>query len=197
MHRTRILSAVAALSLSVSLAAHAATNLLKNGDFEGGDTAPWSVYGSATITLDTKTPFDGKGCGFVQVNAAGANFWDSGLQYAGVEFKANTQYTFAAFVKAEGAKDINFKPELAQDPWTGFGEQMKNIGTDWKEYYVEFQPAAVVTPASLTLHIAADDKDFWIDSARWYEGKYEPAAPPAAVEPSDKLATTWAKLKER
>lgn len=174
-----------------------AQNLLKNADFEGANTDPWSVYGAATLTVDATQKHSGKSSGYVDVTAKGANFWDAGLQYLNIEFAAGTQYTYAAFVKAEAPKQINFKPELSADPWTAYGEKMMDIATDWKEYYVEFKADAKVTPAALTLHIATDDTNFWIDDARWYVGTYEPGNLPTAVDPNEKSATTWAALKSR
>jgi hypothetical protein len=186
-----------ALTFCGVVVAQAAENLIKNGDFEGGNTDPWSVYGKATLKLDTTEKYAGKASGYVDVSEKGANFWDSGFQYLNIEFEANTQYTYAAFVKAEAPKQINFKPELSADPWTAYGEKMMDVTTTWKEYYVEFKPAVKVTPAALTLHIAADDGNFWIDNARWYIGTYEPGNLPTPVDPKEKTATTWAALKSR
>jgi len=185
-----------ALALSGAVLARA-QNLLKNGDFEAGNTDPWSVYGAATLKLDTTEKHSGKASAFVDVTAKGANFWDSGFQYLNIEFEANTQYTYAAFLKAEAPKKINFKPELSKDPWTGYGEKMMEISTTWKEYYVEFKPDTKVTPAALTLHIADDDTNFWIDDARWYVGTYVPGDQPTAVDPKGKTATVWAEMKSR
>ncbi|MDA1191577.1 MAG: carbohydrate binding domain-containing protein [Candidatus Poribacteria bacterium] len=191
------LSTVLAMGLSVGIAV-AQTNLVTNGDFEGGSTDPFVTYGAATVSLATDGAFDGAASAKVTVDTAGANFWDSGFQYnANIQFAAGTTYTWAAFVKAESAKNINFKPELAVDPWSGFGEAMTAIGTDWAEYHVEFSAPSLVTPASLTMHIAENDVDFWIDNVRWYEGTYVPGNTPTAVEPEGKAATTWASLKTR
>lgn len=192
----KALSVGFALTLSGSVS-QAATNLLKNGNFEDGTTNPFSVYGAATLKLDTTEKYAGNASGYVDVASKGANFWDSGFQYLNIEFEANTQYTFAAFVKAEAPKQINFKPELSANPWTGYGEKMMDITTSWKEYYVEFKPPVKVTPAALTLHIAADDVNFWIDNVRWYVGTYEPETIPTAVDPKGKATTTWAALKSR
>jgi hypothetical protein len=196
MRKPNVVVVVLGLVFAVALSASAATNLLKNGDFEAANVNPWTTYGNAKIELDTAA-HSGKGAGKVTVGAVGANFWDSGLQYTGVEFKANTQYTWAAFVKAAQPRRINMKPELAQDPWTGYGEKQQDMTADWKEIYVEFLPPAAVKPASLTWHIAESTATFWVDDARWYEGKYEPLQPPAAVSPKAKLAVRWADMKTR
>ncbi|MBM3213788.1 hypothetical protein FJZ36_02585 [Candidatus Poribacteria bacterium] len=195
----RVATGCLALMMGVALSASAAVaNLAKNGDFEAGNTDPFVTYGDAQLKLDTTQKHTGKASAMVTVAKKGANFWDSGFQYnPGIEFKANTQYTFAAWVKSEGPKNINFKPELSADPWTAYGEKMMATTTTWKEYYVEFKPAALVKPASLTLHIAENDLDFWIDDVRWFEGTYVPMDLPTAVEPEGKSTTTWAAIKAR
>lgn len=193
------LGTVAASLLALNVQA-APKNLVPNGDFEDGTTAPWSFYGQAALSTSKKGEGNnGSRAMLVQVNAVGANFWDSGIQYnKAIDFKKNTQYTWAMFFKAEKARQINVKPELSVDPWTAYGEKMMNVTTDWAEYYVEFKPAVDVVPASLTLHIAAATVNFLMDDARWYEGAYEPAeGVPFAVEPKAKLAVTWADVKTR
>ena len=185
------------LAATLSVAASAQDNLIENGDFEGGVTDPWGVYGDATLTLDASEVFEGSASGKVEVGAAGANFWDSGLQYnVDVTFTGGQLYTWAAFVKSEGAKNINWKPELAADPWTAYGEQMLAMGPEWTEYHIEFTPDSDVDPGSLTMHIAESGEDFWIDNARWYEGAYV-APTTTAVDAQGKVATAWGSLKSR
>ncbi|MHC4560760.1 MAG: hypothetical protein ACYS80_26060, partial [Planctomycetota bacterium] len=85
-------------------------------------------------------------------------------------------YTLSVFLKSkEGELDINFKPELAQDPWTAPVEQSFVMTEEWAEYSVT---TAVVfedlTPAEIVLHIGYAPGEFWIDNIRWYEGEYVP-----------------------
>jgi len=186
-----------AIAATLTVATSAQDNLISNGDFEAGVTDPWGVYGDASISLDTSDVFEGGASGKVEVGSAGANFWDSGLQYnVDVTFTGGTLYTWAAFVKSEGAKNINWKPELGADPWTAYGEQMLAMSPEWTEYHVEFTPDTDVNPASLTMHIAETDEDFWIDNARWYAGAYV-AAETTAVDAEGKVATAWGSLKSR
>jgi len=100
-------------------------NILANGGFEDGITAPWGTYGGVTIEVVEKLedaaveedPIEGNFCLHVVVAAAGANFWDSGLQHAGHVFENGKKYTLSAFLKCkEGTLDINFKPEMIGDP---------------------------------------------------------------------------------
>lgn len=193
-----LLTVGAVLMTTAVLSTHAQTNLAKNGGFEDGKPDPFVTYGAAVLSVDNAEKFAGNASLHVDVTAQGANFWDSGLQYnTDVTFKGGTQYTWAAFMKAASARRINMKPELAQDPWTGYGEKQQDVTTEWKEYYVEFLPAAEVNPASLTMHIAEVAVPFWVDEVRWYEGNYTPGGQTTAVEPKGKLATSWASLKSR
>jgi len=120
-------------------------NLLANGGFEDGVPEPWSTYGDVTMevvqeltdAVVPEAPIEGGSCLHVVVSAAGANFWDAGLQHAGHVFEAGKKYTLSAFLKCkEGTLDINFKPELGADPWSGYGDQVFTMTDEWAEYSV-------------------------------------------------------------
>jgi len=157
-------------------------NILANGGFEDGIADPWSTYGSATTEVVQElvgaavpeAPIEGGSCLHVEVPEAGANFWDAGLQHAGHVFEAGKKYTLSVFLKSkEGTLDINFKPELAQDPWTGYGDQVFTMTEEWTEFSVTTPVFAEdVSPATITFHIAFATGDFWIDGVRFYEGDY-------------------------
>jgi hypothetical protein len=155
-------------------------NLLANGGFEDDlSGAPWSTYGDASIEVVDHLvgaavpgiPAEGSYCLHVTVGSAGANFWDAGLQHAGHVFKAGKSYTLSAWLKAkEGTMDINFKPELAADPWTGYGSQAFTMTDRWAEYTVNTGVIdANVDPASITFHIAYAPGEFWVDDVRFTE----------------------------
>jgi hypothetical protein len=150
----------------------APVNLLANGGFEDGVMAPWSTYGDATAEVVTDDPAEGSSCLHVTVNSAGANFWDAGLQHTGHVFEAGKSYTLSAYLKcSSGTLDINFKPELAADPWTGYGSQIFTMTEEWQEFSVSTGVLTEdVDPASITFHIAFEAADFWIDGVRFYEG---------------------------
>jgi hypothetical protein len=110
-------------------------------------------------------------CLHVTVASAGANFWDAGLQHAGHVFEAGKSYTLSAYLKAkEGTMDINFKPELGENPWTGYGSQAFTMTDEWQEYSVSTGVIPeVVDPATITFHIAYAAGEFWVDGVRFYE----------------------------
>ena len=119
-------------------------------------------------------PIEADSCLHVVVPTAGANFWDVYLTQGGYVFEADKKYTLSAFVKCSvGTRDINFKPELAADPWSGSGEQVMTMTDEWAEYFVTTPVfAADTSPGSITFHIGFAAGDFWIDNVQFYEGDY-------------------------
>jgi len=171
--------ALSADEVSELTALGAPANILANGGFEDGVADPWSTYGDATLEVVQElvgaavpdVPIEGSSCLHVVVGSAGANFWDAGLQHAGHVFEAGKQYTLSAFLKcSQGTLDINFKPELAEDPWSGYGEQSFTMTDQWAEYSVTTPVFdADVSPGCITFHIAYAAADFWIDDVRFVE----------------------------
>ncbi len=154
-------------------------NILANGGFEDGVVEPWSTYGDATAEVVQElagaavpeAPIEGSSALHVVVGSAGANFWDSGLQHAGHVFEAGKQYTLSAFLKcSQGTLDINFKPELGEDPWTGYGSQAFTMTEEWTEFSVTTPVIdADVSPATITFHIGYAAAEFWVDGVRFVE----------------------------
>ena len=167
-----------------SLAQDEVENIMINGGFEDGITDPWGGYGGATQEVVDKLdgaavpedPIEGNFCLHVVVAAAGANWWDLGLDQSGHVFEKGKKYTLSAFLKCkEGTLDINFKPELGQDPWTGYGEEIITMTDEWAEYSITTPVFSEdVSPATITFHIGFAAAEFWIDGVRFYEGDYVP-----------------------
>jgi len=90
---------------------------------------------------------------------------------------------------------INFKPELAADPWTAYGSQVMIMTESWEQYYIT-TPAMTdtVNPATVTFHIAFDAGEFYVDDVQFYEGEFVPGTP-SAVKSEDKLASTWGQIR--
>ncbi|MDT8301806.1 MAG: carbohydrate binding domain-containing protein [Sedimentisphaerales bacterium] len=185
--RTRViwLAAFFLIGFIISGQSHAqdeVENLLINGNFEGGVSDPWGTYGGATVEVVDKLdgavvdedPIEGNYCLHIVVPTAAANFWETGFNQGGLVFEAGKIYTLSVFLKSkEGTLDINFKPELAQDPWTAPAEQSFTMTEEWAEYTLTTgEISEDITPAEIVLHIGYAPGDFWIDNIRWYEGEY-------------------------
>jgi hypothetical protein len=186
--RTRVvrLTAVLLIGFIVLGPSHAqeVENILINGGFEDGVMPPWGTYGGATAEVVDKLegaavdedPIEGNYCLHVVVPAAGANFWEVGVNQGGLVFENGKIYTLSVFLKSkEGTLDINFKPELAQDPWTPAAEQAFVMTEEWTEISIT---TPVVTedlsPAEIVFHVGYTPGEFWMDGIRWYEGEYVP-----------------------
>lgn len=160
---------------------YASPNLIVNGGFEDdpADGSRWNTYGDASLEVVQdlvdaavpEGPIEGSSCLHVTVGSAGANFWDAGLQNTGHVFEAGKSYTLSVWFKSKsGTFDINIKPELAADPWTGFGSQAVTITEEWAEYTVNTGVIAEnVEPASITFHIAYAPGEFYVDNAVFTE----------------------------
>ena len=183
-------------------------NLLANGGFEDGVFAPWGTWGNVTTEVVQQLvgaavpedPIEGDFCLHVVVPAATADWWTIGLSPQGEVFEKGKKYTFSAFLKcSEGTRQINFKPELAQDPWTAYGEQAFTMTEEWAEYSTTTPVFTEdVSPATVSIHIGFAAGDFWIDGARFYEGDYVPPGSPLARDPNPPEGSahpeTWASL---
>jgi hypothetical protein len=187
--------------LAIVIVGHAYSapvNLLANGNFESGAMDPWTTYGAMIKPeVVSSGAIEGKYCLHVVCDTKGANFWDGGLQHAGHTFDQGKIYTLVAFLKSPQKLQINFKPELAQDPWTGYGDKVMTMTESWAEYYTTTPPMPnTVNPATVTFHIAFDVGEFYIDNVQFYEGEYVPGAS-SAVQAKDKLATAWGQIRAK
>ena len=169
--------------LSLGVQAQDVENLLANGGFEDGVATPWSVYSAEMEVVQgpvgvmvLEPPVEGNYCLHVQVPSPGTNNWDNGLQHAGHVFEKDKKCTLSAWLKcAEGTLDIRFKPELAADPWTGYGESVVTMTEEWQEFSTTTPVFTEdISPATITFHIGFAVGDFWVDGVRFYEGDYVP-----------------------
>ena len=159
-------------------------NVLVNGGFEDGVLEPWNTYGTVTVEVVEELegaavdedPIEGSLALRIDVPAAGANFWDAGLQHNPHPLEEGVIYTLSAFLKTqEGELRINYKPERGEAPWEGYGEQQFTFGEEWTEFSVTTPPMPETVPnGSVTFHIAFAPGTFFIDGVRFYEGEYVP-----------------------
>ncbi|MBN2594995.1 MAG: carbohydrate binding domain-containing protein [Sedimentisphaerales bacterium] len=159
-------------------------NYFPNGGFEDGVLDPWYVYGAATAevvdelagAVVAEDPVEGDLCLHVTVPEANPNWWEIGLVPSGAVFEQGKNYTVSAFLKCkEGTFQVDFKPQISADPWTGYSQETFTITEEWAEYNVTTPVfTETVTPAGFTFHIGFAAGEFWIDGVRFYEGDYIP-----------------------
>ena len=165
------------------------TNLLLNGGFETGVLSPWNSYANApsvrtqTVVKDCvgatvpEGPIEGSYCLNVNVTTLGANNYAIGLSPRPQQpYQQGKKYTFSVFLKCKtGTLQVTLKPELAADPWTGYGSTVVTMTDKWAEYYTTTPVfASTVMPGQLTMHIGYALAEFWVDDAKFYEGDYVP-----------------------
>jgi hypothetical protein len=159
-------------------------NQIINGNFETGDVAPWGSWGTVSMEVVTtcagatvpEGPVEGRYCLHVTVPAAGANFWDLGLSPQGMVFQKGKKYTLSAFLKCKkGTLQLDFKPQIGGDPWTGYGQKTVTMTEEWAEYSTTTPVFTEdVTPPNIAFHVGFAAAEFWVDDVRWYEGDYVP-----------------------
>ncbi|MFB0553902.1 MAG: carbohydrate binding domain-containing protein [Phycisphaerae bacterium] len=186
--RTRVvwLTAFLLIGFIVFAPSHAqeVENILANGGFEDGVAALWGTWGDVTTEVVEELegaavpddPIEGNFCLHVTVNSTDTDLWNIGLNQGGYVFEQGKKYTLSAFLKyKQGTLDINFKPELAEDPWTGYAEQPFTMTEEWTEISITTPVFSEdVSPAEIVFHVGFAPGDFWIDGIRWYEGDYVP-----------------------
>jgi hypothetical protein len=155
-------------------------NLLTNGGFEDGVLTPFTSYTSAAVgatwEVVTEDAIEGNYCVKATLGAAGANSWDAWLKYQDLIFQQGKYYTFSAFLKCTtGTMQVMLKPELNQDPYTGYGAETVTINDQWQEYHVT-TPVLTgdVNPADIVFLMAYSAGTMWIDGVRFYEGDFVP-----------------------
>jgi hypothetical protein len=177
-------------------------DMAKGGDFENGDVDKgfWTLQiegqAAATITIDKKESVIGKASLFVEVlkidNAATWVPWVWQTQ----NVENGKTYTLSLFLKAKEKRSIDLSIRDLNAPKVEHVIQTVSIDTEWAEYSSTF-----TAPKDVELKVGVRGGpaiSFWIDSVKFYEGKYVPTqvgSPKIAVAPMSKLATTWASIK--
>jgi len=135
--------------------------------------ASW-IVNNGTIEAVQTDPIEGDFCMQITVATPSANFWDNNVQHKGHAFQSGKKYTLSAFLKCDqGTRQINFKPELDADPYTGFGEQSFTMTNEWAEYSITTPVFTQnVSPACITFHVGYAAGVMWMDCVRFYEGDY-------------------------
>jgi hypothetical protein len=159
-------------------------NMIINGNFETGVVTPWTTWGGAQMEVVTNCtgaavpegPVEGRYCLHVTVATAPANYWDLGISPRGMVFQKGKKYTLSAFLKCkQGTLQLDFKPQIGGDPWTGYGQKTVTMTDKWAEYTTTTPVFTEdVTPPNIAFHAGFAAAEFWVDDVKWYEGDYVP-----------------------
>ena len=180
-------------------------NLVRNPDFEDFSDAPWTMWvedGSAVAlkSIDKKSDFltDTQSL-LIDISKKGGGMRVE-LHQNPFVLKACQKMIYAMWAKVEKdeVREARMVVNHRAAPWTGYGSKNIQITDEWTEFWLE----ANITDNDNIVGIYVEMRDtvgkIWFDHFRFYEGKYIEEAlgqKPKAVEPNNKIAATWAKVK--
>ncbi|WP_445736018.1 fibronectin type III domain-containing protein [Mariniflexile sp.] len=166
-------------------------NLLKNGEFDNGDT-DWIPYNNTTGTASFKADLDSQlsGTMSVKITIEKAGAKDSDIQYyqSGLpKLKAGVTYELSFMAKATAAKPIRIAVLRGEAPWNNFLEKQVNVTTQAATYGpYEFTMTAESTVSQFHFFLGNDNSDVWVDAVSLKE-KCIVTTPPA--KPKNLVAT--------
>ncbi len=177
-------------------------NILKNGDFdlnlEGWHH--WTHADAALFQTEGKKaePVVGKKVVYVKISKAGA-LWHIQFYQQPFTLEKGTTYTYNLWAKSEKPRTVVIRILHQGAPWNEYARQTINLSETWKEFFITFKMTADDANSRAGIIMGEQKVDVWLDHIRLYEGEHVSdieGAEPQAVSPSDKLATTWAALKD-
>ncbi|MBT3265638.1 hypothetical protein HN371_00720 [Candidatus Poribacteria bacterium] len=166
-------------------------NQITNGDFESGELGPWREHGGADRVLETTNPYEGAASLYIRSHGVGWWYGDAGIHHLLPELRAGQQYTLSAFMKAEAPRMVHMRAYRDSGHRNHRGEHALHVGTEWREYYVQFTANDDVLPAGVAIDVAESTTGLWVDDVRFYEGSYQPVGTHPAlaiVEPAVQYA---------
>lgn len=194
---------VVAVCLCVSSAqAVEVANLLQNPEFELGKQG-WSTWvedanAGALAEPDTNEKVKGKQSLLIDIFAAGGGKRVE-LHQNPLNLKGGWALTYAIWLKGDKVRNAKIICNHRADPWTSYGSKDIVIQQDWQEFWTAVQVPADDAIAGIYLELRDTKGKVWVDAVRLFQGDYVAddtiGQKPRAVEPSSKLATTWADAK--
>ena len=180
-------------------------NILKNGDFDNKlDGWHHWTHESATAVFQTEgnkaEPIVGKNAAYIKINKAGDDLWHIQFYQQPFTLEKDTTYTYSLWAKSEKPRNVTMRIIHQGDPWTVYAPKSINLSEEWKEFFITFEMPVDDVNSRAGIIMGGEKVDVWLDHIRLYEGEYVSDiedAEPQSVEPTDKLATTWASLKNR
>ena len=181
-------------------------NILQNSDFEAGVVAGWSMWvegqgvAVALREQEENEPFEGTISLVINIDNAG-NGQRVELHQNPLTLKKNNTYTYAFWAKADPGRPAKMICNHREAPWTGYTNTNINLLEEWQEFWATFDMPEDDVKAGIYVELR-DNKEglVWFDRFRLYEGEYfkeDLGIIELAVEPEDKLTTTWGNLKHQ
>ena len=196
------------LTLLCGLATHAYAekppeNILNNGDFDLNLEAwhHWTHAEAAALFQPEgkkAEPIVGKKVAYIKISKAGNAVWHVQFYQQPFTLEKGTTYTYSLWAKSEKPRTVVMRILHQGDPWNEYARQTINLSETWKEFFITFKMPADDVSSRAGIIMGGQKVDVWLDHIRLYEGEFVAdieGAEPHAVDPSHKLATTWAALK--
>ena len=201
----RFLSTLVLLFGFVTLAdtAKIPENILNNGDFDL-HLQGWHhwTHESANALFQTESkkaePIVGKNVAYIKINKVGNALGHIQLYQQPFTLLEDTTYTYSLWAKSEKPRNVTMRIMHQGAPWNVYSGRSIGLSEEWQEFFITFEMPVDDVSSRAGIIMGLEKVDVWIDHVRLYEGEYVSdieGAEPQAVEPSDKLAITWATLK--
>ena len=179
-------------------------NILKNGDFDL-NLEGWHHWTHETAAALFQTegkkaePIVGKKVAYIKISKAGNAVWHVQFYQQPFTLEKGTTYTYNLWAKSEKPRTVRIRIIHQGDPWNEYANMQITLSEEWKEFFITFKMPADDVSSRADIIMGAEKVDVWLDHIRLYEGEFVSdieGAEPQPVDPADKLATTWAALKE-
>ena len=124
--------------------------------------------------------------------------WHIQLYQQPFTLEKGTTYTYSLWAKSEKPRTVKMRIIHQGDPWNEYANKQINLSETWKEFFITFKMLVDDASSRAGIIMGGQKVDVWFDHIRLYEGEFVSdieGAEPQAVDPSDKLTTTWAVLK--
>ena len=178
-------------------------NILNNGDFDH-HLQGWRhwTHESANALFQTEgkkaEPIAGKNVAYIKINKVGNALGHIQFYQQPFTLFKGTTYTYSLWAKSEKPRNVTMRIMHQGVPWNVYSGRSIGLSEEWKEFFITFEMPMDDVNSRAGIIMGLEKVDVWLDHIRLYEGEYVSdieGAEPQAVEPSDKLATTWATLK--
>ena len=179
-------------------------NILRNGDFDL-NLEGWHhwTHADAAALFQSEgkkaEPVVGKKVAYIKISKAGNAVWHVQFYQQPFTLEKGTTYTYSLWAKSEKPRTVVMRILHQGDPWNEYARQTINLSETWKEFFITFKMPADDISSRAGIIMGGQKVDVWLDHIRLYEGEFVSdieGAKPQSVEPTNKLATTWATLKD-